>query len=376
MEPSAKRSRLQQNLNVKIKAILSDAYNLNQPLESVYICQVNNKKQISVIMKQLAELLPLTTLQHLKRVNQNNIIICKSNDLAELPLKTYLQNAKLSPDIIANIIDNVKKIKVPGAATKLRMQYTVMHKLWPCKFHPDKYMESLYDGTNFTITQKNFHTKMTNLILTLSNVLEQNKPFGICIDPRTNSIVALTASKTDLSSVMHCPMVLIDLVAKTQEGGAWCTKLKNLRTSNEENCKDFNKLMLNGIDNKYYNFIKEHEQFFDILLGGEPPRTAKVADCMQEQDNIDNAIDNLAKYGPYLCTGYDVYLTHEPCLMCAMALVHSRAKRIFFIHTSSNGALVTRFKLHAVKEINHHYEVFQCLLDNSEDINSTNPQKQ
>ncbi|XP_037941691.1 uncharacterized protein LOC119674616 [Teleopsis dalmanni] len=242
MEPSAKRSRLQQNLNVKIKAILSDAYNLNQPLESVYICQVNNKKQISVIMKQLAELLPLTTLQHLKRVNQNNIIICKSNDLAELPLKTYLQNAKLSPDIIANIIDNVKKIKVPGAATKLRMQYTVMHKLWPCKFHPDKYMESLYDGTNFTITQKNFHTKMTNLILTLSNVLEQNKPFGICIDPRTNSIVALTASKTDLSSVMHCPMVLIDLVAKTQEGGAWCTKLKNLRTSNEENSESIDSI--------------------------------------------------------------------------------------------------------------------------------------
>jgi tRNA-specific adenosine deaminase 3 len=62
---------------------------------------------------------------------------------------------------------------------------------------------------------------------------------------------------------------------------------------------------------------------------------------------------------PYLCTGLDCYLWQEPCIMCAMALVHSRIRRIIYcIPDKEAGVLGGSYRLHSLSQLNHHYEVF------------------
>ena len=40
----------------------------------------------------------------------------------------------------------------------------------------------------------------------------------------------------------------------------------------------------------------------------------------------------------YYAQMYDVYVTHEPCMMCCMALVHSRIRRLIFWRGMKTGA--------------------------------------
>ncbi|OPJ86487.1 hypothetical protein AV530_011023 [Patagioenas fasciata monilis] len=62
---------------------------------------------------------------------------------------------------------------------------------------------------------------------------------------------------------------------------------------------------------------------------------------------------------PYLCAGCDVYLTREPCALCAMALVHARARRVLFGVRVPQGALCGRYRLHGRSPpLNHRYRAF------------------
>ncbi|KAF2155847.1 cytidine deaminase-like protein [Myriangium duriaei CBS 260.36] len=50
-----------------------------------------------------------------------------------------------------------------------------------------------------------------------------------------------------------------------------------------------------------------------------------LTDLEQEAFDQDNLIAN-----GYLCVDLEIYMTHEPCLMCSMAIVHSRFSRCIF----------------------------------------------
>lgn len=63
----------------------------------------------------------------------------------------------------------------------------------------------------------------------------------------------------------------------------------------------------------------------------------------------------------YLATRHVALLTHEPCVMCTMALVHSRIVAVYYCHPDSVGGGCTRYYLHENKEINHRFPVMQYI---------------
>lgn len=62
---------------------------------------------------------------------------------------------------------------------------------------------------------------------------------------------------------------------------------------------------------------------------------------------------------PYLLSGCIAILSHEPCVMCAMALLHSRIEAVvYFARNKVSGALGSNCFLHSIDSLNHHFPVY------------------
>ena len=48
--------------------------------------------------------------------------------------------------------------------------------------------------------------------------------------------------------------------------------------------------------------------------------------------------------------------------MCAMALVHSRIRRVLYALPAADGALGSAFSLHTERSLNHHFQAARGLL--------------
>lgn len=242
-----------------IISILSDELIKEIDIENVYTSFIADNKSLSEIILEVNKLLPAPTLLHLKRVKNKNIILCPVKDVANLLKENdkFFRTIKVvSPDLKSTeSVDELKnyliessdscKIKcilskylnlkgftnkmiekltsdpaifpVPSIQPKLRWQYNIAVDQWPCKFHLNKQLEKLYNNNMFNENEKNFHNKLMDLSLFISSNMN-GKSVGVVVDPRNKHIVAVGVTRIDLHPLMHCSMVLIDMVSITQTG--------------------------------------------------------------------------------------------------------------------------------------------------------------
>lgn len=305
--------------------VLSDEKSRDTELLPAYAAPIIEKRETSRLVKELSLIYPLPGLQHIKRVrackdksspHPLEVIVCLARDVAK---GVMLAELLRSQSFDSSGLGEPFLVEIPANPPLTRPQFEKASKHWPTSFHEDKQVTSALRGQLFTVDQK---AKMQDYMTAAVQAAKSGREMGmdavgaVIVDPESERIVAVGHDcKRGAQPLHHAVMVCIDLVACGQGGGA-------------------------------YNYEKYPACQFS------------------SSESFRNGSNSKETGQPYICTGYDLYVTREPCVMCAMALVHSRINRVFYGAASADGALGTKYKIHCQKDLNHHFEVFKGVMLN------------
>ncbi|XP_048586344.1 probable inactive tRNA-specific adenosine deaminase-like protein 3 [Nematostella vectensis] len=391
---AAEPQEQQANHSVKAVAILADEFLQELETVPVFACEIKDRKQASRCIRELKEAFNFSDLMHLKRIRSLktrnsdilHILLCPvSHHTSAVPSLDYQALPSLDDQALPSLDDHhtpdvpslddilhgtdVSReglgepflVNVAKTQPHTRAQYQKASELWPTNFHEEKYISRLIGGELFTTKELETISSYVRFAQQAAQYAKSKQQVGIgaaMVDPETKRVVAVACDlRHHGHPLQHAVMVVIDLVAQSQGAGSWCLggrdssgiwSLKELIGISGKN--DQNKTIAESEISKWMTSAK-------ICMGfNEDNRNERLK---QGGDKVDASLKNInSKLDlPYLCTGYDLYVTQEPCVMCAMALVHSRIRRVFYsCGDSIRGALGSKYKLHTQKALNHHFE--------------------
>ncbi|KAH9578854.1 Cytidine and deoxycytidylate deaminase domain [Trypanosoma melophagium] len=165
-----------------------------------------------------------------------------------------------------------------------------------------------------------------------------------------NEVVMPLAARTRSGTVLGLAAVLVDpsqswRILVSSEG------VPPLFRSNTVACAGY----ISDISNSRGGEGKEKEDA--IILDHPVTYVLKKLSHLQCSGDDSSDTDEV----PYLANNIDLFVSHEPCVMCSMALVHSRVRRVFYCFPNpTHGGLGSIFTIHAIPSLNHHFRVFRC----------------
>jgi tRNA-specific adenosine deaminase 3 len=243
--------------------------------------------------------LPKLSLNHLKRIKNTAGVL----QIILCELEDNIEDlTQVKEQFKFKGLGSVAIAQVPSTVPLTIKQSKTASEFWPVNFHPNNSIEKLF--------QHNCGFSEGELVEIMKNVqlIKTDDPTCVIYDPVIKEVlVVATGLEKQYHPLKHAAIRAIDAIAELHRGS--------------------------------------QSQFF--IATGTPKVTATSSITRNRHQD-------------YICTNLDVYLTQEPCLMCATALLHSRVEGIFYLNPNpTRGVLESNLKLHCLDKINHRFEVFK-----------------
>ncbi|KAJ3299694.1 adenosine deaminase, tRNA-specific 3 [Borealophlyctis nickersoniae] len=345
MLPASDSASLGEGIRLRLERVHDD--NRTRGLETsktvdIFVTTVE-PKSASAMMKLMSTRYPLDGLDHIKRIKRTQSESGLKLQFALAPCSVTTAedlDGILRSSLLA--CGPIERVAVPKYAAVTKEQFESWKDLWPISFHESSVKVEELSQDDVTNADRWMQVAFQEAQKARDGGEYPNG--AAVVDPKSNTLVASCNDTRLHHPLQHAVMNAIAMVAERERVRRLTKDDAGKGTNSEGSVAS----------------VKGPQSDLEVGISG----TGKKRKAAETQDpDTADAASLLAAAGKsgYLCTDFDIYVTREPCVMCSMALVHSRIGRVFYAVPQAHGALGSAYKIHVQPSLNHHYTVYKLL---------------